>query len=103
MCAVLIAPGQDRLLMATSNLTGVAMTNKKAEPHESEGVCRHSNSQKKKKKKQQRKSQRGNERKNKERKRKTHKDKLKGRNDMESTEIQESTLYLTVILPAKLY
>lgn len=44
--AVLIAPGQHRLLMATSDLTSVAMTNKKAEPGECGGVCRYGNSQK---------------------------------------------------------
>lgn len=37
VCAVLIAPGQDRLLIATSNLTGVAMTNKKQNPMRVEG------------------------------------------------------------------
>lgn len=37
--ALLIAPGQDGLLMATSNLTSVAMTNKKARtPREWRGL-----------------------------------------------------------------
>jgi len=35
--AVVIAPGQDRLLTATSNLTSVAMTNKKQNPIRVEG------------------------------------------------------------------
>ncbi len=35
--AVLIAPGQDRLPIATSNSTSVAMTNKKQNPMKAEG------------------------------------------------------------------
>ena len=35
--AVLIVPGQDRLLMATPNLSSVAMTNKKQNPERAEG------------------------------------------------------------------
>lgn len=35
--AVVIAPGQDGLAMATSNLTSVAMTNKKQNPVRVEG------------------------------------------------------------------
>lgn len=90
--AVLIAPGQDRLLTATSDLTSVAMTNKKQNPARVEGSVASATARNNE---GAREGGRGGmkEKKGDERQRGRGKDKLKGRSDMENTKIQGACYY----------